>query len=102
RRHTRTEWEGVMEDMIARGSKGTAGDFAILVDYLNENLGKANVNAATAAELQRALKISESDARAIVSWRDNKGTFRSFEEVRRVPAIDQAAIQDKRGWMSCE
>jgi competence protein ComEA len=102
RRHTRAEWEGVMEDMIARGSKGTAEELASLVDYLNQNLGKVNVNEASAAEIQRALKISDTDARAIVVWREQHGHFKNFEEVRKVPGLDQSTIRDKRGWMSFE
>lgn len=102
RRHTRAEWEGVMEDMIARGSKGTAADMAALVDYLNQNLGKVNVNEASAKEIQQALKISEADARAIVAWREQNGHFKNFEEVRKVPGVDQSTIRDKRGWMSFE
>jgi competence protein ComEA len=102
RRHTRPEWEGVIEDMIARGSKGTPEELTALVDFLNQYLGKVNVNDAAAKELERALKISEADARAIVSWREKNGRFKSFEEVRKVPGLDQAGIRDKRGWMSFE
>jgi competence protein ComEA len=100
RRHTRPEWEGVMEDMIARGCKGTSEELTVLVDYLNQNLGKINVNEATAKDLEKALKISEADAKAIVAWREAHGNFKNFEEVRKVPGLDQARIKDKRGWMS--
>jgi len=100
RRHTRPEWEGVMEDMIARGCKGTPEELTVLVDYLNQNLGKVNVNEANIQELEKALKISEADAKAIVAWREAHGNFKNFEEVRKVPGLDQAKIKDKRGWMS--
>ncbi len=102
RRHTRPEWEGVMEDMVARGSQGTPAELAGLVDYLNQYLGKVNVNAASAKELEQALKIPEPAARAIVAWREQNGKFKSFEEVRKTPGLDEAAIRDKRGWMSFE
>ena len=102
RRHTRDEWEGVMEDMIARGTKGTPEELAGLVDYLNKHLGKVNVNAATAKELEGGLKIAERDAQAIVAWREQHGRFKNFEEVRKVPGLDAAKFADKRGWMSFE
>ena len=102
RRHTRAEWEGVMEDMIARGTKGTEAEIAALVTYLTTNLGKVNVNAATAKELQAALKIDESDARAIVDWREKNGKFKNFEDVRKTPGLDTAKLADKRGWVSFE
>src|SRR3989442_1737383 len=69
RRHTRAEWEGVMEDMIARGAKGTEEELSLVVEFLTKNLGRVNVNAATAKELEEGLKIPERDARAIVAWR---------------------------------
>src|SRR3954447_17335517 len=102
RRHTRTEWEGVMEDMVARGSNGTAEDLAALVEYLNRNLGKVNVNQATTKDLQAALKLEEKDAQAIVSWREQHGKFKNFEEVRKTPGLDAAKLADKRGWMAFE
>jgi competence protein ComEA len=102
RRHTRSEWEGVMEDMIARGTQGTPQELAQVVEYLNQYLGKVNVNTATAKQLEEGLRISEHDAQAIASWREQHGKFKSFEEVRKVPGLDAAKIGEKRGWMSFE
>src|SRR5262245_31575905 len=102
RRHTRPEWEGVREDMIARGSKGTPDELAGLVEYLNRYLGKVNVNEAPAKEIEESLKISSADAQAIVAWREQHGRFKNFEEVRKAPGLDQSKIADKRGWMSFE
>jgi competence protein ComEA len=100
RRHTREEWDGVIEDMIARGTKGTEAELSLVAEYLSKYLGKVSVNSATANELQDGLKISEQDAQAIVAWRDQHGKFKNFEEVRKVPGLDGAKIGDKRGWIS--
>jgi competence protein ComEA len=102
RRHTRAEWDGVMEDMIARGAKGTEEELAQVAEYLSANLGKVSVNSATAKQLEEALKILEHDAQAIVSWREQHGKFKSFEEVRKVPGLDAGKIGERRGWMSFE
>lgn len=102
RRHTRIEWEGVMEDMIARGTKGTEEELAALVEYLSKNLGKVNVNTASSKELEEGLKIAERDAQAILSWREQHGKFKNFEEVRKTPGLDVTKIAEKRGWMSFE
>jgi len=102
RRHTRAEWDGVIEDMIARGTKGTPEELAQVVEYLNQNLGKISVNSVTAKELAEGLKISEHDAQAIVAWREQHGKFKTFEEVRKVPGLDAAKISEKRGWLSFE
>jgi competence protein ComEA len=102
RRHTREEWDGVMEDMIARGSKGTEADHAAIAEYLSKYLGKVAVNSATVKELQDGLKIAEKDAQAIVAWREQHGKFKNLEEVRKVPGVDAATIGEKRGWISFE
>ena len=102
RRHTRAEWDGVMEDMIARGAEGSKRELADVAGYLARYLGKVQVNQATAKELAEGLKISESDARAIVAWRDQHGKFKSFEEVRKVPGLDAAHLAAKRDWMAFE
>src|SRR4051794_33168735 len=102
RRHTREEWDGVIEDMIARGSKGTEQEHALVAEYLSKYLGKLSINTAAAKEIQDGLKISEKDANLIVSWREQHGKFKNFEEVRKVPGLDAAKIADKRGWMTFE
>jgi competence protein ComEA len=100
RRHTRAEWDGVIEDMQARGTQGTPKDLSGVAEYLSKYLGKVSVNTASAQELQESLKISEKDAQAIVAWRDQHGSFKNFEEVRKVPGLDAAKMADKRGWMA--
>ena len=102
RRHTRADWEGVIEDMIARGVKGTGEELSVVAEYLSKHFGKVNVNAANAKELEEGLKIPEGEARAIVSWREQHGKFKNFEEVRKVPGLDASKIGEKRGWMTFE
>ena len=102
RRHTREEWDGVVEDMIARGSKGTAEELSLVAEYLSKHLGKVSMNTATAREIQDGLKVPENDAKLIVAWREQHGRFKNFEEVRKVPGIDATKVADKRGWMSFE
>jgi len=70
-----------------------------VAEYLSKYLGKVNVNAATAKELEDALKISDKNAQTVVAWRERHGKFKNFEEVRKVPGIDPVKIADKRGWM---
>src|SRR5260370_38393926 len=83
RRHTREEWDGVVEDMIARGTKGTQAELSLVAEYLSRHLSKVNVNAATARELEDGLKIPERDAQAIIAWREQHGKLKNFEKVAR-------------------
>ena len=101
RRHTQADWEGVIGDMIARGSKGTEEELSVVADYLSKYFGRVNVNTATAQELETGLKIPEREAKAIVSWREQHGKFTKFEEVRKVPGLDAKFIE-KRGWITFE
>jgi competence protein ComEA len=100
RRHTRDEWDGVIEDMIARGAKGAEEELSLVAEYLSKYLGKVSVNTASAKEIQDGLKISDKDAQLVVSWREQHGKFKNFEEVRKVPGLDAAKMADKRGWVS--
>ena len=102
RRHTRQEWDGVVQDMIARGSKGTEEELSFVAEYLSKHFGKVSVNTAAAKEIQDGLKISDKDAALIVAWREQHGKFKNFEEVRKVPGLDSAKLGDKRGWVSFE
>jgi len=102
RRHTREEWDGVIEDMVARGTKGTEKELSSVSEYLSKYLGKVSINTAAATEIQDGLKISDKDAALIVSWREQHGPFKNFEEVRKAPGLDAAKIGDKRGWMTFE
>ena len=102
RRHTREEWDGVVQDMIARGSKGTEAELAFVAEYLSTHLGKVAINTATAREIQDGLKISDKDAARIVAWREQHGRFKNFEDVRKVPGLDASKMSDKRGWVSFE
>jgi cytochrome c oxidase cbb3-type subunit 3 len=38
-RRTRGQWEATVENMIGRGAKGTAGEFATIIEYLAANFG---------------------------------------------------------------
>jgi len=70
-----------------------------VVDYLAKNFSKTspvikiNVNKATAGDLEKALRLSEAQAAAVVHWREEKGDFKSIEELEKVPGIEAAKIE---------
>ena len=95
-RRTRIGWERITEDMVSRGAEGTEEEMAAVVDYLTTFFGKINVNTASLAELQKALALSEKEARAITSYREQNGKIKSFEELEKAPGLDPEKLRQKR------
>ena len=100
RRRTRSAWEQVVDDMVARGAEGSADDMAAIVTYLSAQFGRTNVNAATAEEISKSLAISPKDAQAIVAFREKNGKIQDFEQLLKVPGIDLDKIREKRSWIA--
>jgi competence protein ComEA len=108
-RMTASQWTAVVDDMVSRGADGTDDEFALIVNYLSTNFGpkpdsdsksaagqKINVNTASAHELVDALALSNSDAEAIVQYRKDKGAFKDWPDLRKVPGIDQKKLADQK------
>jgi len=99
RQEDREAWGSVVNDMIQRGATGTDDEFYEVVDYLATNFSKTspvikiNVNKATAKDLEGALRLSAKQAAAIVHQREEKGDFKSIEDLKKVPGIDSAKIE---------
>jgi competence ComEA-like helix-hairpin-helix protein len=95
-RHTTAEWQSTVDDMVGRGMSGTDEEIDAVISYLARNLGKVNVNQAAEAEIELVLGISESEAQAIVKFRGTIGKFQDLDALKRVPGIDQKAINDRK------
>jgi competence protein ComEA len=100
RRRTEKGWEQSIEEMIARGAKGTDEELEKIVVYLTANFGKVNVNAATSQEMQKTLGFSEKDADAIVAYRQKNGKIKDFEQLTKIPGVNVEKLQEKRGWIA--
>lgn len=102
KRESRAGWNALIDDMIQRGAKATDDEFGQVVDYLVDNFpkqepgGKVNVNSATAKDLAGTLEISDKQAAAIVRYREEKGKFKSFEDLAKVHGLDLGKIESKK------
>jgi competence protein ComEA len=102
RQEDREGWGSVVNDMIERGAKGTDDEFYEVVDYLATNFSKTspvikiNVNKATAKDLEGALRLPAKQAAAIVHYREEKGDFKSIDDLKKVPGIDAGKIEANR------
>ena len=95
-RRTRIGWQQITDDMISRGAEGSDEDMAAVVAYLTAWFGKTNVNTATVAELQKTLDLSGKEARAIMSYREQNGKIKNFDELEKVPGMDPEKLRQKR------
>src|ERR1700693_1554215 len=96
---TREEWGAVVGEMAADGAQATEAEFNEIVDYLATyfpKVPKINVNKATAKDLESALELSAKEAEAMVHYREENGSFKSIEDVEKVPGIDAKKIEAKK------
>ena len=92
--NTRDRWSEVVDDMVARGAEASDADLEKIVEYLARNYGpKVAVNKAAASELSAGLEISPANAEAIVEYRKKNGSFKSLEELKKVPSLDAAGLE---------
>jgi competence protein ComEA len=96
---TREEWGALVGEMAADGAQGTEDEFNEIVDYLAiafPKTPKINVNKASAKDLESALELSAKEADAIVHYRVEKGSFKSVEDLEKVPGVDAKKIEAKK------
>jgi competence protein ComEA len=96
-RNSPDRWAAIVDDMIARGAEGTDAEFEKIIDYLSKNFGpRVKVNKATAQEISLALEVPTATAMAIVDYRAKHGSFKSFEDLKKAPALGGKNIDDKK------
>ena len=103
-------WSAIVDDMVSRGAEGTDDELELIVKYLAANFGKSpedtgskappaqkvNVNTAGVHELTDVLGLSAGDAEAIVQFRKDKGDFKDWPDLRKVPGIDLKKLEDRK------
>jgi competence protein ComEA len=92
-RRTAADWRRITDEMLARGTAGTASDSTAVAGYLIANFGRVNVNTAPAQELALVLGLSPAEAAAIVEYRTHEGGIRTFDDLRNVPGLDFGKLQ---------
>jgi competence ComEA-like helix-hairpin-helix protein len=97
RRESRSKWSGIVEQMIKEGAEIRDEDFDKIVVYLSVVLGKnIRINDATAEAISEALDIAEEAASAIVKHRAEKGPFKEWKDLLKVPGIDAQRIEEMK------
>lgn len=87
-------WQSLADDMRSRGADGSDEDFKAIVTYLSKYYGQpVNVNTAAAKDLETQLDLTSAEAAAIVKYRTDKGNFKVFADLSKVPSLDVSKIE---------
>ena len=90
-----------MTRMSAFGMKATDAEYTAVVDYLvkhfpPEAVEHINVNTASAIQLESGLNLKRSQASALIAWRKEHGSFKSLNDLMKVPALVAAKLEEKK------
>jgi competence protein ComEA len=94
---TKSQWADKVLEMLQEAPDVKQSERDAIVEYLAKNFpARANVNKAEAKELQAALEISPESATAIVAYRQKNGSFKTLDDLKKVPGVDAAQLDAKR------
>jgi competence protein ComEA len=92
---TKAEWQAKVTEMLQEDQDVTPQERETIVNYLATSFprfAKVNVNKAAASDLVAALELSDKDAQAVVRYREEKGDFKSIDDLKKVPGLDAARV----------
>jgi competence protein ComEA len=97
----REAWNASMQKMVAYGMKSSKDDYATVLNYLAssfpaEEITKINVNTASAIELESGLSLRRSQSKSLIAYREKNGPFKSLDDLKKVPLMDAAQIDEKK------
>lgn len=100
-RQDRAGWQTTMSKMVAFGMRGSEAEFNRVIDYLvthyhAEEVPKVNINTAEAIDLEAALSLRRSQARALIAYREQNGAFKSFDDLKKVAGLDPAHLEERK------
>lgn len=98
---TKEEWQAKVTEMLQEEPDVTEQERETIVTYLaahfpKDQAAKVNVNQASAKDLAATLELSMKDAEGIVRYRDEKGNFKTVDDLKKVPGLDAAKIDTKK------
>lgn len=103
-RRSIADWKDTVEDMVSRGAPLMEGERETIIQYLAKNFGpdsaKVNINRAAAKELATALALSAKEAEEIVRVREQQGSFREWDDLKKVPGLDLQKLEAKKNRVS--
>jgi mono/diheme cytochrome c family protein len=95
-RRFRSQFEELIEQMIARGAVVNDEDYDVIITYLVSEFGRVDVNKATAADFAEVIHLEAADAEAIVAARKVAGRFADFAALVAAPGVPVDALTKRR------
>ncbi len=100
-RQDRDGWKTTINKMMGLGAEGSEEEFAATLDYLSANypasgLPPLNVNTARAIDFETRLSLRRSQSALIIKYRAEHGSFKSLEDLKKVPGVDTAKLEAKK------
>jgi len=89
---TATQWRDTMGAMKTAGAKASDEDWKTIVDYIMGNLAFLNLNKATVEDVRLVFGVPEKVAQAVVAARDKQGGFKTVDDLKQVPDLDQKRV----------
>ena len=95
-------WTRTVNTMLNRGAKATPQEAVEIIAYLamqfgaDVSVGPILVNQYMTADLELALEIPETEAKAIVNYRATNGKIKSWEDLVKIPGVDPLKLGLKR------
>jgi len=91
-------WQSKVTEMLQEVTDVPGSDVDAIVAYLANNfpIVKINVNKATAKDLETGLELTVKESDAIVQYRAAQGTFKTIDDLKKVPGLDSVKIESKK------
>jgi competence protein ComEA len=94
---TKAEWQLKVTEMLQEDPDVTQIERDTIIDYLAAHFPrKVNVNKAPAKELEATLELSSRESEAIVRYREEKGGFKTVDDLKKVPGLDSAKVEARK------
>jgi len=94
---TKADWQLKVTEMLQEDQDVTQAERDTIINYLAAHFPKkVNVNKAGSKELESGLDISAKEAEAIVHYRDDKGSFKTVDDLKKVPGLDAAKVEARK------
>jgi competence protein ComEA len=100
---TKKWWQSKVTEMLQEVTDVPDSDVDAIVNYLAKNfpIVKTNVNHATVKDLER-IEFTEKEAGMIVQYRDHHGSFKSLDDLKKVPGVDPVKIESMKDRLEFE
>jgi competence protein ComEA len=97
----RAGWRTTVDKMVAAGMKAPEDQVNIIIEYLYrsypaDDVPRLKVNEAEALDFESILSLKRSQANAIIKYREQHGKFKSIEDLKKIPGLDAAKLEEKK------